>query len=249
VGETPAEPGILRHWVASYFPVRDPAGAIAGVAAMVIEVTEERRAHVRAEEARRRSAFVDAELGALYSALPVGVAFLDPDLRYPRVNETLAGLNGRTVAAHVGASLRDVLGEAAAGLIAVGRLDFATSGLLLLTNDTQLGERLTNPSHAVRRSYVVTVRGGVSDEECARLEAGVEGLRADRVKVLKRSRRETRLEVDLREGRNREIRRLFAAIRHEVTRLLRVSFGPIALGNLKPGEWRELAREDFKGSW
>lgn len=139
----------------------------------------------------------------------------------------------------------DVLGEEGAGLIAIGRLDFATSGLLLLTTDTQLGERLTNPAGAVRRSYVVTVRGEVGDADCRRLEAGMSGLHADRVAIRKRSRRETHLAVDLVEGRNREIRRLFAAIGHEVTRLVRVSFGPIALGTLQPGEWRDVAREEL----
>ena len=139
----------------------------------------------------------------------------------------------------------DVLGEEAEGLIAVGRLDFATSGLLLLTNDTQLAERLTNPSTGVRRCYIVTVRGEVTDESCARLEAGVDDLRAERVMIRKRSRRETHLVVDLTEGKNREIRRLFKAIGHEVTRLLRVSFGPITLGTLKPGEWREVGRQEL----
>jgi 23S rRNA pseudouridine2605 synthase len=138
----------------------------------------------------------------------------------------------------------DVLGREAEGLIAVGRLDLATSGLLLLTNDTQLAERLLKPSTGVRRSYIVTVRGEVTDESCARLEAGIEGLRAERVTIRKRSRRETHLAVDLTEGKNREIRRLFKAIGHEVTRLLRVSFGPIELGTLKPGEWREVGREE-----
>jgi 23S rRNA pseudouridine2605 synthase len=139
----------------------------------------------------------------------------------------------------------DVLGDAGDGLVAVGRLDFATTGLLLLTNDTQLAERLTNPLNGVRRSYIVTVRGEVTDENCARLEAGVDGLRAERVTIRKRSRRETHLAVDLTEGKNREIRRLFRAIGHEVTRLLRVSFGPIELGTLKPGEWREVARQEL----
>jgi 23S rRNA pseudouridine2605 synthase len=138
----------------------------------------------------------------------------------------------------------EVLGDVAEGLVAVGRLDFATTGLLLLTNDTQLAERLTNPSNSVRRSYIVTVRGELTDESCARLEAGVGDLRAECVTVRKRSHRETHLAVDLTEGKNREIRRLFNAIGHEVTRLLRVGFGPITLGTLKPGEWRELGRED-----
>jgi 23S rRNA pseudouridine2605 synthase len=138
----------------------------------------------------------------------------------------------------------DVLGEVADGLIAVGRLDLATSGLLLLTNDTQLAAQLTNPLNAVSRSYAVTVRGEVDEADCAVLEAGVQDLAAERVTIRKRSGRETELIVDLTEGKNREIRRLFLSIGHEVTRLLRVRFGPIELGTLKPGEWREIGREE-----
>jgi 23S rRNA pseudouridine2605 synthase len=139
----------------------------------------------------------------------------------------------------------DVLGPVADGLIAVGRLDYATSGLLLLTTDTQLAEQLTNPRHAVIRRYVVTARGEVSDSDCEALERGTSGLRASAVTVRKRSRRETHLIVELTEGRNREIRRLFDAIRRPVTRLLRVAYGPIELGRLQPGEWREVTRDEF----
>ena len=115
-GETLAAPGVTRHWRATYFPVRDAEGKILGVAALVLEVTGERRAHVRADRARQRSDSIDAELQALYAALPVGVAFLSPDLRYQRVNETLAVLNGRSVDEHIGASLEEVLGESAVAL-------------------------------------------------------------------------------------------------------------------------------------
>jgi pseudouridine synthase len=139
----------------------------------------------------------------------------------------------------------DVLGPLADGLVAVGRLDYATSGLLLLTTDTQLAEQLTNPRHAVIRRYVVTARGEVSDGDCETLERGVSGLRASAVAVRKRSRRETHLIVELTEGRNREIRRLFDAIGRPVTRLLRVAYGPIELGRLQAGEWREVTRDEF----
>jgi 23S rRNA pseudouridine2605 synthase len=142
----------------------------------------------------------------------------------------------------------DVLGTAGDGLIAVGRLDFATSGLLLLTTDTQLAERLTNPGNREVRRYVVTARGEVADEACARLAAGIGGLRAHAVTVRKRSRRETHLIVELTEGKNREIRRLFDAIDRPVTRLLRVAYGPIELGALQPGEWREVSRGELARS-
>ena len=139
----------------------------------------------------------------------------------------------------------DVLGEAGDGLIAVGRLDLATSGLLILTTDTQLAEWLTNPDNAVVRRYAVTVRGEVTGEHAAALERGIGGLSAARVIVRKRSRRETHLLVDLTEGKNREIRRLFAAIGREVTRLMRVAYGAIELGALQPGEWREISEAEL----
>jgi 23S rRNA pseudouridine2605 synthase len=137
----------------------------------------------------------------------------------------------------------DVLGDAADGLVAVGRLDLATSGLLLLTSDTRLADYLTDPANAVVRRYVVTVRGEVTDAQRETLERGAGGLAASRVEIRKRSRRETHLIVELTEGRNREIRRLFAAIGREVTRLLRVAYGPIELGTLTPGQWREISAE------
>lgn len=143
------------------------------------------------------------------------------------------------------ATVFDVLGEAAEGLIAVGRLDLATTGLLILTTDTQLAEQLTNPTNGVVRRYVVTVRGLVTDEDAAGLTRQAGGLRAASVSVRKRSRRETHLIVDLTEGKNREVRRLFARIGREVTRLLRVGYGPIELGTLQPGEWREISPAEF----
>ena len=139
----------------------------------------------------------------------------------------------------------DVLGDAGHGLITVGRLDLASSGLLLLTTDTRLAEWLTNPKNAVIRRYVVTVRGRIVDDDLTRLRAGIDGLQAACVTIRKRSNRETHLLVELTEGKNREIRRLFAAVGYEVTRLLRVAYGPIELGSLQPGGWRELSAADF----
>lgn len=140
----------------------------------------------------------------------------------------------------------DVLGDAARGLVAVGRLDMASTGLLLLTNDTQLANRLTDPAEGIVRRYVVTVRGAVKDDAAARMMTGIDGLSAKSVVVRKRSARETHLLVELVEGKNREVRRMFDALGHEVTRLMRVAFGPIGLGTLQPGEWRELRRDELQ---
>jgi 23S rRNA pseudouridine2605 synthase len=140
----------------------------------------------------------------------------------------------------------DVLGDAGDGLVAVGRLDLASTGLLILTNDTHLANRLTNPDTGVVRRYVVTVRGAVTDAAAARMIDGIDGLSARSVVVRKRSTRETHLIVELVEGKNREIRRMCAALGHEVTRLMRVAFGPIELGALQPGQWREVRRDELE---
>ena len=135
----------------------------------------------------------------------------------------------------------DVVGGDARGLHAVGRLDLATSGLLLLTTDTQLANWITDPANAVPRVYVVTVRGAVTMRELESLGA--------RVTLRKASARESHLTVELRSGRNREVRRLFEGIDHEVTRLKRVRFGGLELGALEPGEWRDVTRAEARAAF
>jgi 23S rRNA pseudouridine2605 synthase len=134
-------------------------------------------------------------------------------------------------------------------MVAVGRLDWATSGLLILTNDTQLSNWLTDPENQVRRTYLVTVRGKVEDSELSKIRAGVkdagETLLPTDVVLQKASGKESHLLVCLTEGKNREIRRLFLAVGHEVTRLKRISYGSLELGDLKPGEFRELPKAEI----
>jgi 23S rRNA pseudouridine2605 synthase len=139
-------------------------------------------------------------------------------------------------------TIYDVIGPSASGLVAVGRLDLATSGVLLLTTDTRLAHRIADPANAVPRVYVVTVRGRVTDEDAAKLDAVS-------IVVRKASHRETHLTVELRRGRNREVRKLFESIGHEVTRLKRVRFGGLELGNLAPGEWKDLTRTDVEAAF
>ena len=144
----------------------------------------------------------------------------------------------------------DVLPQELRTLHAVGRLDRATSGLLLLTNDSTLSSFLTDPKQQVSRLYLVTVRGEVTDESRQAAMVGLidqgERLHCERLTIQKRSGRESHLEVTLTEGRNREIRRLFKTLGHEVTRLRRVQYGPFMLGNLEPGGWKELPIEEAK---
>jgi len=147
----------------------------------------------------------------------------------------------------------DVLGQEGQGLVAVGRLDLATTGLLLLTTDTRLADWIADPVNAVPRVYVLTVRGRATPQTIDTLLAGVRSgpdlLRAERVVIDKASSRESRLIVELREGKNREIRRLCEAVGHEVTRLKRVQLGGLTLGSLSPGNWRELTRAELRAAF
>jgi 23S rRNA pseudouridine2605 synthase len=131
----------------------------------------------------------------------------------------------------------------------VGRLDLASTGLLLLTNNTRLGDWLLDPANAIARSYIVTVRGALSDDAAKRIRRGIrdrgELLKAHSIEILKRSARETHARVGLIEGRNRELRRLFAACGHEVTRLKRVAFGGLELGALAAGAWRVVEEREL----
>jgi len=144
----------------------------------------------------------------------------------------------------------DLLGDLDAHVVAVGRLDVATSGLLLLTNDTRLADWLTDPANRVPRIYLVTVRGRVGDDDARQIEQGIavggETLSAAAVTIRKASNRETHLVIELREGRNREIRRLMQAVGHAVTRLRRVQFGGITLDHMKPGAFRLLDESELQ---
>jgi 23S rRNA pseudouridine2605 synthase len=147
----------------------------------------------------------------------------------------------------------DLIRDAGTHLVPVGRLDMASTGLLLFTNDTRLAHWLTDPENAIPRVYLVTVRGRVEDDTAATIERGLlidgDHLQARRVTVRKRSNRESHLVVELIEGKNREIRRLMKASGHEVTRLSRVSFGGLELGTLAPGKWRVIEEQEIARLW
>lgn len=138
----------------------------------------------------------------------------------------------------------DLLTDLPTRVVPVGRLDFATSGLLILTNDTQLANWLTDPKTAIPRVYLVTVDGRVDEPAITRLTHGMviggERLAAAAVELRKTSAKESHLTLTLTEGKNREVRRLLEAVGHPVTRLRRVRFGGLELGDLAPGRWRKV---------
>jgi len=138
----------------------------------------------------------------------------------------------------------------------VGRLDADSRGLLLLTNDGDLTNKLTHPRYGVAKIYRAQIDGDPDGETMERIQQGVwlgdrrsgDGFRTGRarVKVITRSRERSTLELTISEGRNRQVRRMFAALGHKVRFLTRIKLGPLELGDLKPGESRPLREVEVK---
>lgn len=131
----------------------------------------------------------------------------------------------------------------------VGRLDKASEGLLLFTNDNVWADHITNPATGLDKTYHVQIEGPVDETQLARLRRGIHDeevgpLVAKAVKILRTGEKNTWLEFTLDEGRNRHIRRLLEALEIEVLRLIRVKIGPLELGNLAKGKWRELSKNE-----
>lgn len=149
---------------------------------------------------------------------------------------------------HGGQTVYDVLPEWCSGLRYVGRLDRDAEGLLLMTNAGGVAHGLQHPSREVERAYHVEVAGTVKREALAALTTGVElddGLaRARRVRDVVPGRVSSELTIVLTEGRKREVRRMLSAVGHPVMRLTRTRFGPVSLGQLERGAWRELTRDE-----
>ncbi len=150
----------------------------------------------------------------------------------------------------------DLLGNMFPGrLYPVGQLDAQAKGLLLLTNDGDLTNRLTHPRYGIPKTYRALVEGSIDSNEVARLEQGVwlgdregKGFKTGRssIKIVKRTRESSVLEITLREGKNREIRRMLAGVGHKVKDLTRIKMGPLTLEGLPPGSFRQLTPREVK---
>jgi 23S rRNA pseudouridine2605 synthase len=138
---------------------------------------------------------------------------------------------------------------APAGLFHVGRLDAESEGLLLVTNDGELGHRLAHPSFGVAKTYLVEVSGPVRRELPRRLRKGVDlddgPVSVDEARVVDAAASRVLVEITLHEGRKHVVRRLMAAVGHPVHRLVRIRIGPVSLGTLKPGRVRHLTRHEI----
>jgi len=174
--------------------------------------------------------------------LPVYSYFL---LHKPtRVVSTLADPEGRP-------TVRDLLStHMSRRLFPVGRLDYGSSGLLLMTNDGELTHRLTHPRYQIPKTYRVKVRGLPGVPAIERLRRGVflaEGKTAlAQVKLVKRGEKASWLEVIVREGRKRQVRHMCEAVGHPVIKLSRVRFGPLSLGDLPSGAFRPLTPQELR---
>ena len=135
-------------------------------------------------------------------------------------------------------------------LVPVGRLDYDTEGLLILTNDGELANRLTHPSGEVPKTYLVRAEGQFPEHILAKLRKGVEidGIKTKRskVKLLEQDEKEGKLLVTITEGRNRQIRRMFEAVERNVVFLKRMAIGELRLGGLARGKWRYLRDEEVE---
>jgi len=204
------------------------------------------RVEVDGQTVRRFGARVDPEHqvikvdGKRIPAKPglVYLAFNKP----PKVLTAMSDDRGRKTVA-------DYLGDRSERLFHIGRLDYDTEGLMLLTNDGELAHRLAHPSFEVAKTYLAEVTGPVPKDLGRRLQTGIElddGVAvADRFRVIDRSGNRALVEITLHEGRKHIVRRMLAETGHPVSRLVRTDVGPIRLGTLKPGASRDLTTREI----
>ena len=204
------------------------------------------RVEVDGQTVRRFGARVDPEHqvikadGKRIPAKPglIYLAFNKP----PKVLTAMSDDRGRKTVA-------DYLGDRTERLFHIGRLDYDTEGLMLLTNDGELAHRLAHPSFEVAKTYLADVPGPVPRDLGRRLATGVEledGVAvADKFRVIEQADKRALVEITLHEGRKHIVRRMLAATGHPVSRLVRTDVGPIRLGNLKPGASRDLTTREI----
>ncbi len=148
------------------------------------------------------------------------------------------------------ATIYDLLPKEWGHLHSIGRLDFNSEGLLFLTNDGELSLRVTHPRYGIRKKYVATVDGRVEEGMLRKFERGIfaegEKLRAEKTRLVSASGSQSVVELDLAEGKYREVRRMFESQGRTVKKLQRIQIGKIKLGELKLGKWRTLTESEIK---
>lgn len=147
-------------------------------------------------------------------------------------------------------TVMELVGDVPERVFPVGRLDYNTSGLLIMTNDGLLSQKLSHPKHGVYKTYRARVAGVLSDERAAKLRKGVDigGFVTSpaKVQVIKQAERGTIVEIQIREGKNRQVRKMFAAVGNKVLDLERTAIGDIYLGRLKEGHYRKMTKQEIE---
>ncbi|MBW1738149.1 MAG: rRNA pseudouridine synthase, partial [Deltaproteobacteria bacterium] len=143
----------------------------------------------------------------------------------------------------------DILEDIPQRVYPVGRLDFDTLGLLLLTNDGEWAHRLTHPRYRVPRTYKVTIAGKITDQALNRLRKGVRlkggSSGSTKLSPVSLSEKQSVFRMTITQGKSRQVRRMLEAVGHEVIHLIRIGFGMLTLGNLKVGEYRYLETDEI----
>lgn len=170
------------------------------------------------------------------------------EFRYVLFNKPVGVVTSRSHE-HGHQTIYDLLEESISSLNPVGRLDKDTSGLLLLTNNNSLADYLTNPQSEVTKTYRTVLNRPITPQDIGMLSQGVEIIADGRVHRAKPDRlkriEDCVIELSIHEGKNRQVRKMFAALGYIVTALKRVCVGSLYLGDLKEGEWRKLTREEI----
>lgn len=148
-------------------------------------------------------------------------------------------------------TLRDIVGDKYERIFHMGRLDYDSEGLILMTNDGELSQHVMHPKYEVEKTYVATLEGKISGTVCRRLvTTGVQlddgWIKLDHCAIIDSSRDHTMVKVVLHSGKNRIVRRIFGSIGFPVKRLVRTQIGPIKLGDLKPGSYRVLSQTEVR---
>jgi len=144
----------------------------------------------------------------------------------------------------------DLIPEKFPRLYPVGRLDYESEGMILLTNDGELANKITHPKNEIKKVYSVWVYGYPNKEVMSKFSKGVEledGLTAPaKIKLIKKGKTTTQMEVEIKEGKKRQIRRMFDALGHPVSRLVRIQIGELKLGTLEEGKFKKLKEQEIK---
>jgi 23S rRNA pseudouridine2605 synthase len=147
-------------------------------------------------------------------------------------------------------TIRELIKDVGVRVYPAGRLDYNVEGLLIITNDGELANRIIHPRYKLPKVYIATVKGEIDDETLEKMKMGVKledgFVKPDSLKLLKRFKNGANIEITFHEGKNHLVKRFFLAFKKPVKHLIRTAIGPISLGNLPKGKWRHLKPNEVK---